>query len=68
MVALIHQADPRQQALAIGDGLAARRLAHVHRRLDNVFDGGQVRKKVETLEDHADLGALAGDIPLRFLV
>ena len=31
------------------------------RRLHDVLDGGHVREQVEALEDHADLGALAGD-------
>jgi hypothetical protein len=37
--------------------------AHAHRRVDDVLEHGHVRKKVEALEHHADVGALATDFP-----
>src|SRR6266540_2514467 len=39
-----------------------------HRRLDDVAECGHVREQVEALEDHADLGPLAGDLAFLQLV
>ena len=38
------------------------------RRLDDVAEHRHVREQVEVLEDHADIGALPGDLPLPQLV
>src|SRR5262249_60190554 len=63
----VRQPDARAQRLALRDRLLGARLSHVYRRLDDVLQRGLVRPKVEPLEDEADLGALARDVPLRVL-
>lgn len=38
---------------------------HLDWRFDDVFQRGHVREQVETLEHHADVATLAGDVALR---
>src|SRR5207244_2698930 len=52
---------------SLGDGTLARHFAHLDRRLDDVLERRLVRPQVEALEDEADLGPLARDVPLGVL-
>ena len=56
------ESDPLQQLPGLFGGLLAIYALYLGRALDDVAERGHVRKEVEPLEDHADLGALAGDL------
>ena len=66
-VAFVGQPNPCQQLLSLGDGTLARHFAHHDRRLDDILERRLVRPQVKALEDEADLGPLARDVPLRVL-
>ena len=61
------QADSREQRGAQRAGFVGPRASDVDGRLDDVLQCRHVRKQVEPLEEHADLLALAGDVPLAIL-
>ncbi len=56
------QPDPIEKLAGAFFGRGGRLVLHVHGRFDDVLQGGQVTEKVETLEDHADLGPLGGQL------
>jgi hypothetical protein len=62
LVALFGEADPAQQLLCLGHGLAPWTALDRDRRLDDVLQGGHVGKEVELLEDHARLLADLADV------
>src|SRR5688572_10226803 len=57
VVALVGDADLRQQLFGALDGVLLRQLQHMHRRLDHVLEDGHVRPQIEALEHHAEGGA-----------
>jgi hypothetical protein len=66
---LVGQAEPRQQAMGLLDGLVPCGLVHLDRRQGDVVEDRHVREQVVRLEDHADLladlvlvGADRGDL------
>lgn len=54
-LALVRQADPFQQCLGLGLGLAALALLHLERAEEDVVQHVHVGKQVIALEHHADL-------------
>src|SRR5207302_6249855 len=66
-LALVAESDARQQPQTFFLRLLGRRTEHALGRLRHVLERGLVRKEVEALEDHADLRALQGDVPLAVL-
>src|SRR6266446_6065363 len=66
-VALVGEPDPAEQLLSLADRGRLGRLPDAYRRLDHVLERRHVRKEVETLEHHPDLGALLGDVGLGVL-
>ena len=51
------KADLGEQRAAAGDRLLARLFLHIERALDDVLERGAMRKQIEALEHHRDLGA-----------
>ena len=60
------QPDPCQQPHSIFLGLFPGSFSDVQRGFDDIFQGGQVGEKVETLENHANISPLSGDVLFRF--
>src|SRR5207245_10657532 len=60
----VAQADALEQALRARPRFRAIEVADVERALHDIFQRGHVRKEVEVLEDHANLGARGGDVAL----
>ena len=67
-VDLGRQPDAFEQGLGPSQDLRLRLLFHEHRCGGDVLERGHVGEQVETLEDHADLGAAAADLALVQLV
>ncbi len=59
---LVGQPDAGQQGVGAVQDVASGFAADPQRGFDDVAQGGHVREQVEPLEDHADLGAFAGDL------
>ena len=57
VVFLVRKPNHAQKLDCAGLGLGTRQLQHRHRRLDAVTERRHMRKEVEMLEHHADLGA-----------
>ena len=62
-VALVREADLREQFLGDRDDLRPLHLLDDQRRLDQVLQRGLVRKQVEALEHHAGALAQLDDMP-----
>src|SRR5215213_10851263 len=60
-IGLLGQPDPRQQSVAALQRFGARLLLHIDRAFDDILQRGPVRKQVEALEHHRDLGADRND-------
>jgi hypothetical protein len=67
-VALVGEADARQERLGPFPRLGRLLAQNLHRALDDVLEGGEVGEEVEALEDHADAAPLARDFGIRQLV
>lgn len=68
VVRLVRKPHPLQQRRGSGARFLHRLAEHVHRTLDDVFQGGLVREKVEALKDHADPPPLARNLRIADLV
>src|SRR5699024_5795557 len=62
VVGAVRQAHPLQQLARGRLRRGLRQAAHLDRGLHHVAERGEMREEVEALEDHADAGALGGDL------
>src|SRR5262249_61636213 len=66
-VAILGEHAALAQSLALCVRVRLADSPDANRRLDHVLERRLVREQVEALEDHSDLGPLAGDAPLGVL-
>src|SRR6218665_3452043 len=64
-IALVRQADTRQQRLRLGNDLVACAALHPQRAFGHVLQRRHMREQVQALEHHAGLAPLTGDFRFR---